>query len=126
MHPLGPYLDKAARMASINDRIWEVVDARMLEACARAAEHFRTRDLVIFYDETAGEAPKVTALPREHVLKDPQAPAFLRGKIDRSAADASSPMGPDYLSFWLVYFCADGDSGMCLAGARWNSPLVPN
>ena len=97
------------RVATIRERMTAVVDAEMLEAVSEAQAHFGTSDLVLFFEEAI---PRVTAVPRQSVIDDLDAPAYLRENIGEPAGKLGFPLGDD-IAFWLVYFGADGVSGFC-------------
>ena len=99
---------------SLPERMHAVLDDRLVEAFSEAAAHFGTKDVVLFFEEAEA---CLTALPREFLLRDPNAPAFLREYIDKAANDLDFPTGDDP-AFWLVYFGADGRTALCAIHAK--------
>ena len=85
-------------LATIEERMRDVLDAEMLAAVSEAQAHFGTSDLVLFFEEAF---PRVTAVPRRTVIEDPDAPAYLRENIRQPASELGFPSGDD-IAFWRV------------------------
>lgn len=83
-----------------DERLRELIDERLFAAFWDAANHFKTADLVLYFD-TLAEGNPIQAFVRETMLEnDP--PEALKSKIRKPAKDAAQILRQTEVAFWLV------------------------
>ena len=89
-------------------RLQALVDERLFSAFWDAVAHFKTTDLVLYFDTTRSVDP-VSAHVREKLVSSPEAPEFLRKKLCKPAMDAAVQLRGSATAFWLVASFPDGE-----------------
>jgi hypothetical protein len=101
-------------------RLSTIVDERLLGSYWESVQALGTQDLVLFFDESVTEGSPVWAHTRDKMLKDPECPAWIKGKLDHvpKMKDAKTVDA----AFWLVVLHRDGTVLTTAVGAKLLSP----
>ncbi len=105
----------------LESRVCRLVDDRLFRAFWDGAAHFGTRDLVLFFDESA-EVDPVDILPRDRVACDPKIPGRIQERLRKPAVYAATKLTTSDTAFWLVVFFNDGESAIFAINAK---PIAP-
>lgn len=108
-------------MPVLEARIKNLVDERLFQAFWSAVAHFKSKDLVLVFNEEERMDP-ISCFKREAFCVDPELPEWLRTKLSRPARDAAVKLKNSDTSFWFVAMFADGEGGCVAVSAK---PLAP-
>lgn len=108
-------------MATLESRIQSVVDDHVFQTFWDAAAHFKTDDLVVFFNEGDSAEP-LTVSPRTSVMGSQDIPEAFRSKLQRPPRDAAVRLRDSDASFWFVVNFADGQAACAAINAK---PLTP-
>ena len=89
------------------------MDDRLFQAFWDAVAHFKTNDLVLFFNESE-EVDPISAYVRDKVIKATDIPDSIRNKLHKPARDAAIRLTDSETAFWLVAIFAD-DEMICTA-----------
>jgi hypothetical protein len=112
-------MNSPAQIAKLESRVNALVDDRLFKAFWDAVAHFKTNDLVLFFDESK-EVDPVTAHVRDKLITAADAPESLRKKLNKPARDAAIRLTASETAFWLVVMFTDGE----MASVAINAKLV--
>lgn len=112
-------MNSPAQIARLESRVHALVDDRLFKAFWDAAAHFKTTDLVLFFDESQ-EVDPVTAYVRVKLIAAADAPEYLKMKLNRPARDTAVHLSASESAFWLVVNFSDGE----MASVAINAKLV--
>ena len=93
-------------MAGLDQRVRALIDDRLFKAYWDSVTHFKTKDLVLFFNEME-EVDPVSAAPREKLLSDPDLPEGVRAKLQKPPSEAAVQLKSSDASFWLVAVLSD-------------------
>jgi glutamate synthase domain-containing protein 2 len=105
----------------LESRIHSLVDERLFRVFWDGVAHFKTNDLVLFFDETE-EVDPVTIFSREKMLSEDNVPASLRTKLNKPARGADLDLTSSDTAFWLVAIFAQGGMACVAISAK---PIAP-
>ncbi len=108
-------------MSVLESRIKALVDDRLIAAFWDAAAHFKTRDIVLVFDESQ-EVDPVSCLNREAFLTGTHLPDSIRIKLNRPAKDAAVHLKNSDTAFWLLAMFTDGESACVAVNAKLLAP----
>ena len=105
----------------LESRVCSLVDERLFRMFWDGVAHFKTTDLVLFFDETE-EVDPVTIFPREKMLSEDNVPASLKTKLHKPARDAAVHLTGSDTAFWFVAMFAQGGMACVAINAK---PIAP-
>ncbi|MBC5764665.1 hypothetical protein [Ramlibacter albus] len=108
-------------MLSVESRIQAVVDDHMFKTFWEAAAHFKTDDLVVFFNE-GHPSESLTVSPRISVCDSKDLPDKYKAKLQRPSREAAVRLKDSDASFWLVANFTDGQGACAAINAK---PLTP-
>lgn len=97
---------------TLEKRVQDLIDDRLISYFWNAVEHFKTTDLVLYFDTSEPVYP-VSAYSREKLIASEDAPISIRDKICKPAIDAAILLKNSPTAFWLIASFPDGE--MCCA-----------
>jgi hypothetical protein len=107
-------------MSDLQQRIQSVVDDHVFQTFWDAAAHFKTDDLVVFFNEGHATEP-LTVSPRIAVVDSKEVPDDFRLQLRRPSREAAVRLRDSDASFWLVANFADGQAACAPVNAK---PLI--
>lgn len=110
-----------SQSSALQARLDYLVDDRLFQAYWAAVAHFKTNDLVVFFDESV-EVDPVSVYVREKLVTADDIPEILREKIKRPARDVAGRLSSAETAFWFVAFFADGESAYGAIRAKFIGP----
>jgi hypothetical protein len=102
-------------------RVNTLIDDRLFKAFWDAAEHFKTTDLVVCFDDSLEEDP-VSIFLREKLIRSEDVPTSLRSKLRKPAQEAQLKMSVSETVFWLVAIFRDGGMACVAINAKHIAP----
>jgi hypothetical protein len=108
-------------MLVLEARIKSLVDDRLFQVFWDAVAHFKSKDLVLVFNEDELVDP-VTCFDRRSFCNDPEFPEWLLTKLSNPARDVAVELKNSDTSFWFVVMFADGEGGCVAVSAK---PLMP-
>jgi hypothetical protein len=108
-------------MSTIETRIQSIVDDHVFKTFWEAAAHFKTDDLVVFFNE-GHEAEPLTVSPRVSVVDLADLPDSFKIKLRRPSREAAVRLRDSDASFWFVANFTDGQAACAAINAK---PLTP-
>lgn len=106
-------MHSSTHMAELETRVHALVDERLFKAFWDAATHFKTTDLVLYFDESE-EVDPVTAYVRDKLITAADVPEFLSKKLHKPARATAVHLTDSETAFWFVVMFNDGET-VCVA-----------
>lgn len=104
----------------LEQQVRAFLDDQIFRAFWEAADHYKDRDLVIFFNESS-ENP-LDIFPRKSLLSVPCLPQSLRESIQRPASEAGILLRGAETSFWFYVMFSDGEGACVAVNAK---PIAP-
>jgi len=101
----------------LEERINALVDEKLFQAFWDASTHFKSTDLVLFFDDTEPIHP-VSAYVRTKLLLADDLDEDLRKKISKPAREACFKLTPSETVFWLAVQFVDGERACVAVNAK--------
>lgn len=95
-------------MTLLKSKINAIVDERLFKAYWDAVKHFKSKDLVLYYDENEDVDP-VKAHIRSNLISARDIPEDLKNKLSKSAAESAINLKKNDGAFWLIVACRSGE-----------------
>lgn len=111
----------SSQSSVLRARLDSLVDDRLFQAYWDAVAHFKTSDLVVFFDEGV-EVDPVSIYVREKLLAADDIPEPLREKIKKPARDVAGHLASAEVAFWFVAFFTDGETAYSALRAKLIGP----
>lgn len=117
-------MNDLSKQVMFTARMEALVDDGLMQVFADSVAHFKTTDLVFFYDEN----PAVNAgsmLPREVMLEGDEVPAALRAALSKPASEVTAHDADTDTAFWFVMVFVEGKIGCLPINAQLTGPGGP-
>lgn len=95
---------------NLEQRIQDLIDERLFAAFWAAVEHFKSTDLVLYFDASESVDP-VSIYMREKLLEGDDVPEEFRNKLHKPAKETAKILKESATAFWLVASFPDGEMG---------------
>lgn len=110
-------VDSPESNSELSARIHELIDDRLFQAFWNACEHFKTSDLVVYFDDRKDIDP-VSIFKRETLIESAELSEALHSKLNKPARDANFNMTTSEAVFWFIPIFQDGEMACVAINAK--------